>query len=98
MYKQFKVGRYRVDLYIEEYNLVVECDEYNHCDRDPREERERECFIRSELGCEFIRFNPDAKNFSIFTVLGDIHKHILNEKDAIISKQAQKIKLLKKQL
>jgi very-short-patch-repair endonuclease len=79
MYKQFKVGRYRVDLYVEEYNLVVECDEYNHSDRNPKEEKERECFIKSELGCDFIRFNPDSKDFSIFSVLGDIHQHILNK-------------------
>jgi very-short-patch-repair endonuclease len=80
MFKQFKVGRYRVDLYIEKYNLVVECDEYDHTKYNRREEEERELFIRSELGCDFIRFNPDAKEFSIFSVLGDIHKHILKNK------------------
>jgi very-short-patch-repair endonuclease len=99
MYKQFRVGRYRVDLYIEEYNLVVECDEYNHTNYNRREEEERELFIKSELGCcDFIRFNPDAKEFSIFSVLGDIHKHILKIKDEIIDRQSHKIKLLKEQL
>ena len=41
MFKQFKVGSYRVDLYIEEYDLVVECDENNHSERDPQKEKER---------------------------------------------------------
>lgn len=76
-YPQFKVGRYRVDLYMEDYDLVIECDEYNHRDRDPQREQEREDFIKSELGCKFIRFNPDCKNFSIFKVIASIHKFIL---------------------
>jgi very-short-patch-repair endonuclease len=102
MFKQFKVGSYRVDLYIEEYDLVVECDEYNHRDRDPQKEKEREEFIRSELGCEFIRFNPDCKNFSIFKVIRSIHKFILEretrELQTVIEKKNKKIKLLKAQL
>jgi very-short-patch-repair endonuclease len=102
MFKQFKVGRYRVDLYIDEYDLAVECDEYNHRDRDPRKEKEREEFIRSELDCEFIRFNPDCKNFSIFKVIGIIHKFILEREtrklQTTIEKKNKKIKLLKAQL
>jgi very-short-patch-repair endonuclease len=102
MFKQFKVGRYRVDLYIDEYDLVVECDEYNHRDRDPQKEKEREEFIRSELDCEFIRFNPDCKNFSIFKVIGIIHKFILEREtrklQTTIEKKNKKIKLLKAQL
>lgn len=102
MFKQFKVGTYRVDLYIEEYDLVVECDEYNHRNRDPQKEKEREEFIRSELDCEFIRFNPDCKNFSIFKVIGSIHKFILEREtrklQTTIEKKNKKIKLLKAQL
>ena len=102
MFKQFKVGKYRVDLYIEEYDLVVECDEYNHSERDPQKEKEREEFIRSELDCEFIRFNPDCKNFSIFKVIGNIHKFILGREteklQTTIEKKNKKIKLLKAQL
>ena len=102
MFKQFKVGTYRVDLYIEEYDLVVECDEYNHSERDPQKEKEREEFIRSELDCEFIRFNPDCKNFSIFKVIGNIHKFILGREteklQTTIEKKNKKIKLLKAQL
>jgi very-short-patch-repair endonuclease len=28
------IGKYKVDLYFIDYNLVIECDEYNHEDRD----------------------------------------------------------------
>jgi len=102
MFKQFKVGRYRVDLYIEEYDLVIECDEYDHKYRDPNAEKTREEFIRRELACYFIRFNPNYKGFSIFSVIGDIHRFIfdksVNQKDLIIEKKNIKIKLLRDQL
>jgi very-short-patch-repair endonuclease len=109
IYKQFKVGKYRVDLYFEEYNLVVECDEYDHRDRNPKEEAIREAFIKSELDCEFIRFNPDRKGFTVFEVIAEIHgfmiaekdrvlKKVINEKDLIIKDKNHKIKLLKAQL
>jgi very-short-patch-repair endonuclease len=101
-YTQFKVGTYRVDMYMEDYDLVIECDEFNHRDRDPQKERQREEFIKSELNCDFIRFNPDKKNFSVFEVIASIHKFILNkvtrEKDETIKKYKHKNKLLKAQL
>jgi len=90
MYKQFKVGNYRTDLYIEEYDLVIECDEHNHTDRDPQTEKTREEYIKFRLQCDFIRFNPDAKNFSIFTVINTIHKHIMKKKDDEMRKKMAK--------
>ena len=80
-YTQFKVGQYRLDLYIPKYNLAIECDEFNHSNRDPEYEEQRESFIKNELNCEFIRFNPDAKNFSTYDVIGEILKHIEKSKD-----------------
>ena len=32
--RQFSIGKYRADLYFIDYKLVVECDEFNHTDRD----------------------------------------------------------------
>lgn len=95
MFTQFKVGQYRVDLYIQKYNLVIECDEFNHRDRDPQKEKDKEEFIKTELLCKFIRFNPDCKNFSIFTVISKIHKVILDHE---ITKRDRVIKLFKHQL
>ncbi len=77
MYRQFVVGRYRIDLYIKDFKLAIGCDEFNHRDRDSYEEREREGFLRAGLNCEFIRFDPDARDFSIFAMLGKIHKYML---------------------
>lgn len=89
MQRQFKIEKYRVDLYIEKYNLVIECDEFNHRDRDPQLEKEREDFIKSKLNCEFIRFDPDCKDFSIFSVISRIYKFILDNET---SKLKQTIK------
>jgi len=76
---QFPVGSYYIDLYIKDYNLAIECDEFNHRDRDPLYEEERQRYIEDKLGCHFIRFNPDEYDFSIFRVIGDIHRYMLTK-------------------
>jgi very-short-patch-repair endonuclease len=73
--KQYSVGSYRIDLYFPEHNLAIECDEFGHADRDAYCEQERELYIRDNLGCEFIRFNPDSKKFNIFKVINRILQH-----------------------
>jgi very-short-patch-repair endonuclease len=76
-YRQYIMGSYRIDLYFPKYKLAVECDEYNHSDRDIHKEKERETYIKS-LGNILIRYNPNMPNFDISNVLRDIHKVILN--------------------
>ena len=76
---QFSVGSYYIDLYIKDYNLAIECDEFDHRDRDPLYEEERQRYIENKLGCHFIRFNPDEYDFSIFRVIGDIHQYMLKK-------------------
>ena len=65
---QFSVGKYRIDLYFPKYKLVIECDEFDHCDRDIRYEVERQRHIEKLLNCTFVRFNPDAKDVCILEV------------------------------
>ena len=31
--------------------------------------------IEKELGCVFIRINPDEEKFNIFKVINEIHRH-----------------------
>lgn len=81
---QYNVGKYRVDLYFEEYNLVIECDEFDHCDRDKDYELNRKMEISEELkkikgfDCKFIRYNPDDKNFKLSLLINDIHNFMIN--------------------
>jgi len=76
---QFKVGRYYLDLYFPEYKIVVECDENGHADRKPYKERERMDFVNEKLGLtddNWIRFNPDEKDFDVSKVSGRIYTRI----------------------
>jgi very-short-patch-repair endonuclease len=75
MKRQFKIGKYKVDLYFIDYKLVVECDEFNHDDRDPIKEKIREEYILS-LGNKIIRYNPNEKNFDLSNVLREINSNI----------------------
>jgi very-short-patch-repair endonuclease len=76
---QYKVGKYYLDLYFPEYKIVVECDENGHADRKPYKERERMDFVNEKLGLaddNWVRFNPDAKDFDISKVIGQIYTRI----------------------
>lgn len=77
--RQFSMGKYRVDLYFIEYRLVIECDEFNHQDRDIFEEKEREQYIQS-LGNKIIRYNPNQKDFDLSNVLKKINKILFASK------------------
>lgn len=72
---QYKVGNYYLDLYYPQYKLICECDEFDHADRRPSDERERMDFVNKELGIDdthWIRYNPDADDFDISLVIGKI--------------------------
>jgi hypothetical protein len=73
--RQFIIGKYRADLYFIDFKLVVECDEFNHKDRDISKELIREEYIKS-LGNKIIRYNPNEKNFDLSNVLREINKFL----------------------
>lgn len=77
---QYKVGNYFIDLYIPELNLAIECDENGHRFYDKQKELEREQYIKNKLGCEFIRYNPNDKNFKVIDVVNEIIKYTLKVK------------------
>lgn len=52
--RQFQVGGYYVDGYIPEINLVIEVDEKYHENKKDKDFK-REEFIKSKLGCSFMR-------------------------------------------
>ena len=73
---QYSVLDYRSDLYFHDYKLAVEVDKKGHKDRNIEHEIKRQKAIEKELGCEFIRINPDEKNFNILKTINEIHKQI----------------------
>lgn len=74
---QYCVDDYFVDMYLPEYNLVIECDEYGHTKYNNEKDKERETYIKNKLKCDFLRFNPDEKNFNIILVVKKIYEKIM---------------------
>ena len=77
--RQYIFGKYRVDLYFIDYKLVIECDENNHTDRDPIQEKVREDYIIS-LGNKIIRYNPNISSFDLSNVLSEINAILFSVK------------------
>ena len=79
MKEQYTVDGYRIDLYFPTHKLAIECDEFGHKDRDIGYEVTRQKYIETKLGCTFIRYNPDDKDFDIFSVMNSIMKYIYKQ-------------------
>ena len=76
---QYKVDEYYLDLYFSEYKIIVECDENGHADRKPHKERDRMDYVNETLNIDdtnWIRYNPDEKDFDISKVIGKIYMKI----------------------
>ena len=78
MQRQKVFGKYKVDLFIQERNVVVECDEFGHTDRDPNYEQVREAFLVSQ-GNKVVRFNPNDPDFDLSNVLNEINRILFDK-------------------
>ena len=74
---QYSVLDYQIDLYFLEHKSAIEVDEKGHTDKDEKKENESKEKIKKELGCKFIRINPDAENYDVFLEIGKIQNHII---------------------
>ena len=87
MQTQYNVLSYRIDLYFNDYKLAIEIDENVHSDRNIDYKIKRQKAIEQELGCKFIRIDPDKEDFDIFKAVNDIFRHIKQStKKTLISK------------
>ena len=80
MKQEFSIGFYRIVLCFPEHKLAIDCDEHGHKDRDINYEIRRQTFIEDQLNCKFIRYNPDAKDFTIERVLNKICQYIYQKR------------------
>jgi very-short-patch-repair endonuclease len=79
--RQYKFGTYRVDLYFQEYNLVVECDEELHKYPMQRSlDNLRQKWIEEHFGVIFVRFRPQKNIKEISNVINKIHNVIVRHK------------------
>jgi very-short-patch-repair endonuclease len=68
----------RVDLFIVQYEIVVECDENGHNDRDPFDEERRIKELQLK-GYTIIKYNPNSPTFNNDKLLDDIKVEIKNK-------------------
>ena len=73
---EYRIGKYRIDLYFEDYNLAIECDEHGHKYYNKENELLRKKYITKKLKCKFIRFDPNSKDYNIFDVISKIYYFI----------------------
>lgn len=73
---QYPILNYKIDLYILDLNLAIECDENGHNNYNQELEKIRQSDIEHLLKCKFIRFNPDDEYFDINNVISDIYTYI----------------------
>lgn len=61
--RQYRIGGYRVDLYLRIPRIVIECDEDAHKRYCHHKETQREARVRIRTGCTFVRFDPYERDF-----------------------------------
>ena len=89
---QCTVLNYRIDLYFHKYKLAIEIDELSHHDRNIDYEIKRQRALERELGCVFIRINPDVIDFNIFKEINKMHRHIKkSSKKSLIDKISKRL-------
>ena len=71
-------AKYIGDLYFPLYNLIIECDENNHDDRDAIYEKTREQYLLLQED-NIIRFNPNDKYFDLSIVIKEINKVLFSK-------------------
>ena len=76
MKTQYNVLGFRIHLYFHDYELELEIDENGHSDRNIENEIKIQKAIEQELGCMFIRIDPDKEDFDIFRTINEIFRHI----------------------
>jgi hypothetical protein len=50
--------------------------EHGHSNRDESKEVARQAYIENQLGCRFLRFNPDAKDFCIYGTINELMRMV----------------------
>ena len=70
---QHVIGPYRIDMYMPDYAIAIECDEDHHTQRN-QEDGERQQYIENVTGATFVRYRPDD---DIIGVINKVFKLIV---------------------
>ena len=77
METKYSVLCYFINLYFCNYRLAIKIEECSHCDRSDEDQIKIQNTIEKQLGCKFIRINPDKKVFHMNQVITEIIVTIL---------------------
>ena len=75
--KQYWINSYTIDLYLQECNIAIECNEHDRRCFNSEDEIIREHNISNILYCTFIRYNPHSHNFHIGNIISKIFQVII---------------------
>ena len=78
--KQYSVDGYRIDLYLPELKLAIECDEQGHKNYNIFRHELRQKHLEQKMNCQFIRFDPHKEDFNVGAVIHKILLKILENK------------------
>ena len=78
-YRQHFIAGFRVDLYLKDLNLAIECDEHDHKHSPKWYEGWRQEEIEQRLGCKFVRFNPHEAGFNIGKIINVLISEIVRK-------------------
>lgn len=93
--KQFKVGIYGIDIYLPEYNLVIDSKRRA---KDPEFNFQRQKFLKQKLNnCLFLKFDTEDENFNVFKLIRDI-SNLINDSEIRSLKLENKLLKLENQL
>jgi very-short-patch-repair endonuclease len=79
-FKQYSVDGYRIDLYLPDLKLAIECDEQSHKNYNIYRHEFRQYYLEQKMQCQFIRFDPYKKDFNVGIVINKILLKILENK------------------
>tara|TARA_Y100000389_G_scaffold128022_2_gene125395 strand:- start:13416 stop:14978 length:1563 start_codon:yes stop_codon:yes gene_type:complete len=91
---QYQIKKYRIDLYLPNYNIAIECYEnYHNSSKQKIYDEKRIENIKAELKCNFLIYYPQLKNNSIQNTIITLFKIINNKKNDIeIEKNTKMVK------
>ena len=79
MVKQYKIGKYFIDLFFIEYNLAIEIDELHHeLEVNKKLDIEREEYLILSLNCTIYRYKPHKDN--LYDIIHDIMNFVSQPK------------------
>jgi hypothetical protein len=75
---QYKIGSYKIDMYVPKFKLAIEVDEVGHTDRNVEYERTREEYIKNNLTTNIFRINPNDQHYRSSKMLGILRSKMIH--------------------